>query len=238
MKSSVAYSILYHNAQKGIRGLYVTVEQDAAAFLSQMATLGLKPALVSDHLPVLDLGRGRELHEKLAKKLKDWTRSPVERPMTALLKAKVSQLRREFGFELLVIDSWTALILLLEFEDLRRETFDLFEWLRSLGCTTFVIAEEAEGEEGLEEEFLERARAVDVGGAIVPLIDAGDLIIAKILAGRPKDLEDARGLWGLRGRDLDADRIRRTLELLEEALSQSDLLTSFESIQGPGTREN
>jgi len=91
---------------------------------------------------------------------------------------------------------------------------------------------------GLEEEFLERARAVDVGGAIVPLIDAGDLIIAKILAGRPKDLEDARGLWGLRGRDLDADRIRRTLELLEEALSQSDLLTSFESIQGPGTREN
>lgn len=95
---------------------------------------------------------------------------------------------------------------------------------------------------GLEEEFLDRARPVDVGGAIVPLIDAGDLIIAKVLAGRPKDLEDARGLWGLRGRDLDrgleADRIRRTLELLEEALSQSDLLSSFESIQGRGKRES
>jgi len=157
MKSSVAYSILYHNAEKGTRGLYVTVEQGAAAFLSQMAILGLKPARVSDALPILDLGRSRDVHERLAKKVKDWNRDPVERPMTALLKAKISQLRREFGFELLAIDSWTALILVLEFGDLRRETFDLFEWLRSLGCTTLVIAEEAEGEEGLEEEFLSDA---------------------------------------------------------------------------------
>jgi len=157
MKSSVAYSILYRNAEKGTRGLYVTVEQDAAAFLSQMATLGLKPASVSDALPILDLGRSRAVREKLAKRLKDWTLGPAERPMTALLKAKISQLRREFGFELLVIDSWTALTVLLEFEDPRRETFDLFEWLRSLGCTTLVLAEEAEGEEGLEEEFLSDA---------------------------------------------------------------------------------
>lgn len=84
---------------------------------------------------------------------------------------------------------------------------------------------------GLEEEFLDRARAVDLGGAIVPIIDAADLIIAKVLAGRPKDLEDARGLWRLRGRNLDAGRIRRTLTLLEAALSQSDLLPSFESIR-------
>ena len=154
MKSSIAYSILYRNAEKGIRGLYVTVEQDAGALLSQMATLGLKPAAVSDQLPVFDLGRSREVHERLARKLKDWARGRSERPMTALLKAKVSQLRHDLGFELLVIDSWTALILFLEMGDLRRETFDLFEWLRSLGCTTFVIAEEAVGDEGLEEEFL------------------------------------------------------------------------------------
>ena len=154
MKSSIAYSILYHNAEKGIRGLYVTLEQDGAAFLAQMAALGLKPTSVSNVLPVLDLGRGREVHEKLARNLKDWARAPAERPMTALLKAKISQLREEFRFELLAIDSWTALIALLELEDLRRETFDLFEWLRSLGCTAFVIAEEAEGQEGLEEEFL------------------------------------------------------------------------------------
>jgi hypothetical protein len=84
---------------------------------------------------------------------------------------------------------------------------------------------------GLEEEFLDRARAMDLGGAVAPFIDPGDLIIAKVLAGRPKDLEDARGVWRLRGHDLDADRIHRTLRLLEEALSQSDLVSSFESIR-------
>lgn len=83
---------------------------------------------------------------------------------------------------------------------------------------------------GLEDEFLDRARNVNVGGTTVPLIDREDLMIAKILAGRPKDLDDAHSLWRVHGGALDAERIRRTLRLLEEALSQSDLLPSFESI--------
>jgi hypothetical protein len=83
---------------------------------------------------------------------------------------------------------------------------------------------------GLEDEFLDRARAVDIGGLVVPLIDPEDLIIAKVLAGRPKDIDDASNLWQLRQGTLDAERIRATLRLLEEALSQSDLLPAFESI--------
>lgn len=83
---------------------------------------------------------------------------------------------------------------------------------------------------GLEEEFLDRARLVDLGGTPVPLIDPADLIIAKVLAGRPKDLEDARSIWRLLGQELDAERIRRILRLLEQALSQSDLVPAFESI--------
>ena len=154
MKSSLAYSILHRNAERGVRGLYVTVEQDAGSLLSQMAAIGLRPTAVSEHLPVFDLGRSRAVAEKLAKKLRSSAPGRSEKPMTSLLKSKVSQLQRELGFELLAIDSWTALILILEMDDLRRETFDLFEWLRSLECTTFVVAEEAVGEEGLEEEFL------------------------------------------------------------------------------------
>jgi hypothetical protein len=91
---------------------------------------------------------------------------------------------------------------------------------------------------GLEDEFLDRARAVDVGGTTVPLIDPEDLIIAKVLAGRPKDLEDATGLWGLLGQEMDAGRIRRILRLLEEALSQSDLLPGFESIRRRGSQNH
>ena len=83
---------------------------------------------------------------------------------------------------------------------------------------------------GLEDAFLDRARRVDVGGTTVPLIDREDLIIGKILAGRPKDIDDARSLWSIHGRALDADHIRRILRLLEGALSQSDLIPTFESI--------
>lgn len=83
---------------------------------------------------------------------------------------------------------------------------------------------------GLEEEFLERAVPTDIGGATVPLIDLGDLIIAKVLAARHKDLDDAGALWRLHGGRLDAERIRGVLRLIEQALGQSDLLPSFERI--------
>jgi len=87
---------------------------------------------------------------------------------------------------------------------------------------------------GLEDEFLNRARVMNLGSASVPVIDPEDLVIAKVLAARPKDIEDARSLWHIRGQELDADRIRRTLSLLEGALSQSDLVSSFEAIaRGP-----
>jgi hypothetical protein len=63
-----------------------------------------------------------------------------------------------------------------------------------------------------------------------PVIEPADLLITKILAGRPKDIEDARALWHLRGGDLDALRVRRTLQLLEQALSQSDLVPAFDAL--------
>jgi hypothetical protein len=86
---------------------------------------------------------------------------------------------------------------------------------------------------GLEDEFLDRAVPTDIGGAVVPLIERGDLVIAKVLAGRPKDLDDARALWELHGHAIDADRVSRILGLLETALSQSDLVSAFETIARP-----
>lgn len=85
---------------------------------------------------------------------------------------------------------------------------------------------------GLEDEFLERAVPTDIGGTRVPIIELSDLVIAKVLAGRSKDLDDARALWRLHERQMDPRRIRRILQLLEEALSQSDLVSSFDAISG------
>ena len=90
---------------------------------------------------------------------------------------------------------------------------------------------------GLEDEFLTRATATDIAGTRVPLIDLDDLLIAKILAGRPKDMEDARTLWRLHGSRVDRRRIRRLLRLLEEALGQSDLVPGFEAIAAESRRD-
>lgn len=81
---------------------------------------------------------------------------------------------------------------------------------------------------GLEEEFLQRALSVDVAGTLVPVISPEDLIVTKILAGRPKDVEDIRGVIHERKESLDVARIRAVLRLLEQALTQSDLLPLFE----------
>jgi hypothetical protein len=52
---------------------------------------------------------------------------------------------------------------------------------------------------GLEELFLDCAEETDLGGIIVPVISVEHLLVTKILAGRNKDLDDARDI--LRGRD-------------------------------------
>lgn len=50
------------------------------------------------------------------------------------------------------------------------------------------------------------------------------MIVAKILAGRPKDLDDVRGVLLERFDRIDEASIRSTLVMLEEALRVSDLL--------------
>ena len=82
---------------------------------------------------------------------------------------------------------------------------------------------------GIEELFLSRAVPVRLGSVTVPVISPEDLIVTKILAGRPKDVEDVRGILFERLPQLDLTAIRSTLGLLEAALSQSDLQPAFEA---------
>jgi hypothetical protein len=89
---------------------------------------------------------------------------------------------------------------------------------------------------GLEDEFLSRAVILPIGTTAVPVIRLDDLVIAKVLAGRPKDLDDVRALWRLHGSSLEAEGIRRTLRLLEEALGQGDLIPAFDAIATPKAR--
>jgi len=83
------------------------------------------------------------------------------------------------------------------------------------------------GGPGLEEQFLDRAIRVDLGGVIAPVISAEDLIVTKVLAGRPKDIGDVDGVLRERLDSLDLQLIESTLALLEAALSLGDLLPEW-----------
>lgn len=84
---------------------------------------------------------------------------------------------------------------------------------------------------GLHEEFLDRRRRVEIGGAKVPLISVEDLLAIKILAARRKDLEDVRGILLEQQKTLDLGRVDEVLRALERATSESKLRSRFARIQ-------
>ncbi len=75
---------------------------------------------------------------------------------------------------------------------------------------------------GLEALAMSRATRASIDGVEVPVVHATDLLVMKILAGRGKDLDDARGV--LAGGEVDIDETRNLLGQLEQALGRSDLL--------------
>jgi hypothetical protein len=61
------------------------------------------------------------------------------------------------------------------------------------------------------------------------VVSAEDLVAMKILAGRPRDVEDVAQVIRAR-RDLDVEGVRNTLRLLERALDRADLIVELERI--------
>ncbi len=79
-----------------------------------------------------------------------------------------------------------------------------------------------------EQETLDRAHAVQVGGIMVKYVSPEDLVIHKVFAGRARDLEDVRGIL-LRQSPLDMEHIKRWLESLSEG-SDVSFLARFETV--------
>ena len=81
---------------------------------------------------------------------------------------------------------------------------------------------------GLEEQFLERTRLLDVEGVRIPVASPEDLVVMKVLAGRVRDDEDIRAIADANADTLDLPYVRTTIRALEEALGQSDLLAGLD----------
>jgi len=85
------------------------------------------------------------------------------------------------------------------------------------------------GGPGPEQLFLGRARQHVIEGVPVPVASPEDMVAMKVLAGRPKDLDDALAIL-VANPALDAGLVRGTLEPLEAALDRSDLVPAFEGL--------
>jgi circadian clock protein KaiC len=136
MKSSVAYSILYHNAVKdNLRGLFITLEQEIGGLKEQMRRLGMGEETAN--LVIVD-------HTMIDKEVGIEMRFDVN----AIKKAKtfLGELLTRQKFDLVVLDPLNALYTLTTIKNPRREIYRFFTDLRSMGLTSFLISEMYAGE--------------------------------------------------------------------------------------------
>ena len=140
MKSSLAYSILYHNAlYEGVPGVYVTMEQERESLEFQLIKMGMDPKKVGEKVRVQDLSRIRRGVEELRGTAHFG--SPVEKPWLDVLKRHLEDVKAGEDFSLLVLDSLPVLEIISGLRERRIGLFHFFGWLKSLKVTSFVISE-------------------------------------------------------------------------------------------------
>lgn len=133
MKSSVCYNILYHNAKNhGIRSVYMTLEQSKENLLQQMNLMGMDDPEVQAKVYVLDLATIR----------KNVTEMMSKGSWLQVFKMYAETVKKEQGFDILVLDSLDVLEMAAQMNsDRRNDLFYLFMWLRGMGVTSFLISE-------------------------------------------------------------------------------------------------
>lgn len=143
MKSSIGFSILYFNALKnGTKGLYITLEQSKHSFLQHAETLGWEYDKVKDKVSIVDIGYLRKTVGKSTSKDK-WL---------DVLQRQIVYFQEQIGYDILVLDSLVAIEILTGIRSRREDLFELFEWFRDLGVTTFMITEERSMPSGVGNE--------------------------------------------------------------------------------------
>lgn len=83
-----------------------------------------------------------------------------------------------------------------------------------------------------EHEAIARASRKELHGVSLPVISAEDLVIHKLVAGRPRDIDDAEAVVARQGERLDRVFVRELLSGLAEALADDDLRRRAERLLG------
>jgi hypothetical protein len=85
-----------------------------------------------------------------------------------------------------------------------------------------------------EAQAIERAVLVDIGSREVPFATAEDLLLHKLFAGRPRDLEDAAGVVRRKGPELDWGYLERWAREFAMIPGREDLPAKLAALRSNG----
>lgn len=82
-----------------------------------------------------------------------------------------------------------------------------------------------------EAQAIARAVPVEIEGKDVPFASAEDLLLHKLFAGRPRDLEDAEGVVRRKGPEIDWDYVRRWAEEFARVPGREEMPARVEELR-------
>ncbi len=155
MKSSVTFNILYNEALAGKTCLYLTLEQSHASLINHCVNMGFDLTKVNTII-MRDLGNFKNDIAKLnsssggnlilvdvgciRKEIND-VKVSENRSWLNVIKNIIKKIKTESNLDVFVLDSLSALYVLSRFENPRIELFYIFEFLRDMDITSFLISE-------------------------------------------------------------------------------------------------
>jgi len=155
MKSSMCFNILYKEALNGQTGLYVSLEQSYESLYKQFINMGLKldninVQSIKDLSKIDEVVNSAKTVDKgsiiiadmgcIRKEIKD-IRVGDNKSWLNVIKNIAKKIKMETNCSLFVLDSLSALYTLSRFENPRVELFYIFEFLRDMNLTTYLISE-------------------------------------------------------------------------------------------------
>ncbi len=158
MKSSVSFNSVYNEAaMHGKIGLYISLEQSYPSLLNHIINMGYDLSKVNILLinnlsnisaqleQIRNSKRGTLIFADLGcirREIKDIkVTATVNEGWINVIKNLVKKIKSELELDLFVLDSLSALYVLSKFENPRVELFYIFQFLKDLDVTTYLISE-------------------------------------------------------------------------------------------------
>jgi circadian clock protein KaiC len=154
MKSSIIFNIIYNEALRGKSSLYISVEQSYENLAMHLASMGMDLSRVNVALAKLDSPKLDYINKAEKKRgtiifidipsIRDRiikTRKLGEALCSMIVENSVEKTKKNLDYEYVTIDSLNALYAISGIKKPREILFDLFEFLKKTGLTSFIIQE-------------------------------------------------------------------------------------------------